>query len=446
MDNPDARVLAIDDDPPVLQMVEQVLGPRFDCVTASDLGLARRNLEEDGFDAVLCDVQMPGESGLAFVEDLLVEFPEVAVIPTARVDDETVVERALELGVYGYLVKPFLPGQLLITIQTALRRRDAEAAERMRRRTLAAHVQAAMDQAPLPIFVKDLERRYLLASKFAHEAMGLEPGEMIGRTDAELIPEAEPVVKGGDLQVLEEEEATYREATVLLNGRSRTFLTVRFPYVGPTGELAGVVGVSTDITALRKLEHSQRDALERLAQAAELHDAEGGRDVHRTAEIAAYLAARLGWSADRVMLLRAAVPLHDIGKLAVPGRILRKPTSLDEEERAEMERHAEIGHRILADSESELLQLAASIALTHHEWYDGSGYPRGLVGEEIPLEGRIAAVADALDALLSDRPYRPAFEAEEAVALIRQRRRTQFDPEVVDELLEHIEDALEPWV
>jgi len=445
MNNPDARILAIDDDPAVLQMVEQVLGPRFDCETAGDVEVARKSLADNGFDAVLCDVRMPGESGLALVEDLLAEYPEVAVIPTARVDDETVVERALELGVYGYLVKPFLPGQLLITTQTALRRLDAEAAERMRRRTLATHVQAAMDQAPLPIFVKDLERRYLLASKFAHEMLGLEPGEMIGRTDADLIPEAETVIREGDLRVLSEEEATYREATVQLRDRLRTFLTVRFPYVGPTGELAGIVGVSTDITALRKLEYSQRDALERLAQAAELHDREGGRDVHRTAEIAAYLAARLGWSEEQVTLLRAAVPMHDIGKLAIPERILRKPGPLNEEERVEMERHPEIGHRILANSDSELLQVAASIALTHHERYDGGGYPRGLVGEEIPLEGRIVAVADVLDALLSDRPYRPAIETGKAAALIRQGRRSQFDPEVVDELLEHLDEAIELW-
>jgi PAS domain S-box-containing protein len=369
----------------------------------------------------------------------------VAVIPIARVDDETVVERALELGVYGYLVKPFLPGQLLITVQTALRRRDAEAAERMRRRTLAAHVQAAMDQAPLPIFVKDLERRYLLASKFAHEVMGLEPGEAIGRTDADLIPEAEPIIKEGDLRVLNEEEATYREATVQLGGRLRTFLTVRFPYIGPAGDLAGIVGVSTDITALRKLEHAQRDALERLAQAAELHDWEGARNVHRTAEIAAYLAARLGWDEERVLLLRAATPMHDIGKLATPEAILRKPGPLSATERTEVERHTELGHRILADADSELLQMAARMALSHHEWYDGSGYPHGLTGEEIPIEGRIVAVADALDALLSDRPYRPAMEAGDAAAVIRRQRRSQFDPEVVDVLFEHLEEAIELW-
>jgi len=445
MKNSEARVLAIDDDPAVLRMVEEVLGDRFDCETASDLSIARQILEKDEFDAVICDVQMPGESGLALIEDLLTEYPEVAVIPIARFDDESVVEHALELGVYGYLVKPFLPGQLLITTQTALRRRDAEAAERMRRQTLAAHVQAAMDRAPLPIFVKDLERRYLLASGFSHEILGLEPGGMIGRTDAELIPEAEPLIREGDMHVLREEEASFREATVQLRGHPRTFLTVRFPYVGPSGDLAGIVGVSTEITAARKLEHAQRDALERLAQAAELHDTEGGRDVHRTAEIAAYLATRLGWSEEQIMVLRAAAPMHDIGKLAIPARILRKPAPLDENERAEMERHTEIGYRILADSDSELLQMAASIALTHHEWYDGSGYPRGLAGEEIPLEGRIVAVADAFDALLSNRPYRPAIEAGEAAAMIRQRRRTQFDPEVVDVLFEHLDDAIELW-
>ncbi len=445
MNNPDARILAIDDDPAVLQMVEQVLCSRFDCVTASDLWIARKRMEEGRFDAVLCDLQIPGESGLALVEDLLAEYPDVAVIPIARVDDETVVERALELGVYGYLVKPFLPGQLLITTLTALRHRDAEAAERMRRQTLAAHVQAAMDRAPLPIFVKDLERRYLLASGFSHEILGIEPGGMIGRTDAELIPEAEPLIREGDMHVLREEEASFREATVQLRGHPRTFLTVRFPYVGPSGDLAGIVGVSTEITAVRKLEHSQRDALERLAQAAELHDAEGGRDVHRTAEIAAYLATRLGWSEEQIVVLRAAVPMHDIGKLGIPESILRKPTSLTEEERAEMELHTEIGHRLLADSDSELLQMAASIALTHHEWYDGSGYPRGLVGEEIPIEGRIVAVADVLDALLSDRPYRATVEPGEAAAMIRRGRRTQFDPEVVDELLEHLDEAIELW-
>ncbi len=107
-----------------------------------------------------------------------------------------------------------------------------------------------------------------------------------------------------------------------------------------------------------------------------------------------------------------------------------------------MEAHTTVGHRILADSESELLKMAATIALTHHEWFDGSGYPRGLNGEEIPLEGRIAAVADVFDALLSDRPYRPAFSVEEAKESIASERGTHFDPVVVDALLEDFDEAV----
>ena len=108
-----------------------------------------------------------------------------------------------------------------------------------------------------------------------------------------------------------------------------------------------------------------------------------------------------------------------------------------------MERHTEVGHRILSDSESELLQMAARIALTHHERFDGGGYPQGLEGEEIPIEGRIVAVADVFDALLSDRPYRPALGVDEAIEVIRDGRGTQFDPEVADALLEHSNAVVE---
>ena len=107
-----------------------------------------------------------------------------------------------------------------------------------------------------------------------------------------------------------------------------------------------------------------------------------------------------------------------------------------------MNRHTTIGHEILADSQSELLRVAATIALTHHERYDGSGYPKGLAGTEIPLEGRITAVADVFDALLTDRPYRPALTVAETVEIIKENRGSQFDPQIVDCLLEHLDEAL----
>src|SRR5581483_5519882 len=148
------------------------------------------------------------------------------------------------------------------------------------------------------------------------------------------------------------------------------------------------------------------------------------------------LAERLGLEPERCELIRAASALHDVGKIAIPDRILLKPGPLTAAERRDMERHAGIGHALLSGSSSELLEVAAVIALTHHERYDGRGYPRGLAGTEIPLEGRIASIADVYDALTSARVYRAALPAEQAIALLRAGRGTQFDPLVLDLFLD----------
>jgi PAS domain S-box-containing protein len=457
-----ARTLAIADDPAVKGTLAQTLCEHFECECVDDVPAAREKLAEAGFDLVFCDIRTPGDSGLALVEELTAEMPEVALVIATDADDPKLVDRVLELGVHGYLVKPFPPGQLLVTAQTALRRQALEAGERTQRRALVEQVQAAMDAAPVPIFVKDLDRRYLLANRVAHEILGVEPGSLIGRTDAEVLPpEAEVLIREGDMRVLRNEEPCEREATVPLGGGDRTFLTVRFPYLDPAGNLAGVTGVAADITAQREAERLQRDlatareysieelrssrqeTVERLARAIELHDTETGRHVNRMARLASYLGSQLGLDDEQILLLRAAAPMHDVGKIATPVEILRKSSALTPEERKEMERHTEVGHQILSGSESELLQMAARIALTHHEWFNGNGYPRGLAGEEIPIEGRIVAVADVFDALLSDRPYRAAMSVDEAVKVMREGRETHFDPEVVDCLLEHLEDALE---
>jgi putative two-component system response regulator len=130
--------------------------------------------------------------------------------------------------------------------------------------------------------------------------------------------------------------------------------------------------------------------------------------------------------------LRIASELHDVGKVAIPDRILLKPGKLTVAEFEVMKTHAEIGHRLLADSDTELLRLAATVALTHHERWDGGGYPHGIAGEEIPLEGRIAAVADVFDALTSDRIYRPAFPVGLAVDMMASERARQFEPRMLD--------------
>ena len=180
---------------------------------------------------------------------------------------------------------------------------------------------------------------------------------------------------------------------------------------------------------------SHEEMVRRLAVAAEFRDVQTGRHVERVGGTCELIARALGLDESFSESIRVASPLHDIGKIGIPDHVLLKPGPLTAEERALIEGHAEIGHRILTGAGSELLDLAASIALTHHERYDGSGYPRGLFGAEIPIEGRIAAVADVFDALTSDRVYRPAYSVESALEMMREGGGSQFDPDVLDAFL-----------
>lgn len=185
-----------------------------------------------------------------------------------------------------------------------------------------------------------------------------------------------------------------------------------------------------------------QEIAERLAGAIEIHDPEVDRHLTQMASSAALLGAELGLDSGQAMLLRAAAPMHDVGMISTPDGVLRKHGPLTSSERKQMQSHTIVGHQILANSASELLRVAARIALTHHEWFDGRGYPHGLTAEEIPIEGRIAAVADVFDVLLSERPYRPAFETEQATRLIVEESGTHFDPAVVDVLMENVDRAL----
>lgn len=181
-----------------------------------------------------------------------------------------------------------------------------------------------------------------------------------------------------------------------------------------------------------ELDEARRETLRRLALAAEYRDDETFEHTERIRHSAEVLATALGLSKGEVELIRDAAPLHDIGKLGVSDTVLLKPGKLTLEELEHMRRHAETGATILSGSSSDVLQVAEEIARCHHEWWNGTGYPAGLRGDEIPLCARIVAVADVFDALTHKRPYKPAWPVHEAVAEIHRLRGLQFDPQVVD--------------
>ncbi len=188
--------------------------------------------------------------------------------------------------------------------------------------------------------------------------------------------------------------------------------------------------------ALSELEIAQAETVQRLSMAVEFRDEDTGAHIERIGRFSVMLAEHIGMDTEFCERLKHAAPLHDVGKVAIPDAILLKPGPLTPEERAIVETHAEEGHRLVRGSSSSILDMAATVALSHQEKWDGSGYPRGLKGETIPIEGRIVAVADVFDALTSDRVYRKAFAVEDAIQMMLEQRGRHFDPVLLDAFME----------
>jgi putative two-component system response regulator len=336
-----AFLLIVDDEAPVRESLRQVLERRGHSVyEAASVAEARERLAAQTFELILCAIHLGAESGLALVRQVAAELPDTAILMVTAVDDPEVAREAMAMGACGYLVKPFSPNEMLITVDSGLRRQEMEKARRGQ--------------------IEELEAKVLSRSTALHQA----------------------------LKRVEESE---------------------------TG--AQVV---------------EQETVQRLVTALMLRSEETGGHIQRMSRYAAGLAAKRGidmWTSDE---FRVAAMLHDVGKIGVPDAILLKPGPLSQEEFRIIKRHSEIGASLLGDGASRVLLLGARIALSHHERWDGSGYPGGLLGDAIPLEGRVAAVADVFDALTSHRVYRPAMPLGEAMEVMRGERGRHFDPDLVD--------------
>jgi putative two-component system response regulator len=346
-----ARVLVVDDEEPIRRMLHRLLvRSGYACVTAADAIEARNALQMDEFQLVLTDMDMPGVSGLDLIMQLAHDEPDIATVMVTGLDDTKLAHAALEMGAYGYIIKPFESNEILINVANALRRRSLEIENRNHRQRL---------------------------------------------------------------------ESMVRDRTAeLWNAIARLEQTEQ------------------------ELRVSQEDTIQSLSIAAEFRDDETARHIERMSHYCELLGTALGWDAGRARQLRVASQMHDVGKIGISDNILQKPGKLSPEEFEAMKRHAEIGYRILSGSNSELLKLAATIARTHHERIDGTGYPRALKGDEIPIEGRIAAIADVFDALTSNRVYKRAFPLGKAIEIMREGQGTQFDSGLLDLFLNSMDKVL----
>ena len=346
-----ATILVVDDDIALAHLMCGILKRAgCTCTIAESADEARELLARDGFDLVLADMNMPGDSGLQLIAEVLQKHQDVAAIMITGVDDTELADEATHLGAYGYLIKPVSESELVINVTNALRRRALEIENRGHRERLT---------------------------------------ETVKERTTEL------------WKVIQELERSDKD--------------------------------------LRK---SQEQTIARLAIAAEFRDNETARHIHRMSRYCHLLAREAGESEERAEAIRIASVMHDVGKIGVPDSILLKPGRFTPEEYEIMKQHAEMGFQILSGTGTHLLDLAATIALTHHEKMDGSGYPRGLRGEDIPIEGRIAAVADIFDALTTNRIYRKAYPIGETLEIMKEYQGHKLDATLLDLFLDKLPEVL----
>jgi len=289
-------------------------------------------------------------------------------------------------------------------------------------KALGTSLAAAAAQVTVAPDAEAAAQAALAARPDAIVAIGAAEGELRDLLDPLELRSGPPVIAAGALDPPTGETATAMRLRALLD-RAALDRRVR--------DVESALAAQT-VARRRDLESARIEMLRRLALAAEYRDDNTPEHMERVAALAARLGHRLGLSELAITHIRHAAPLHDVGKIAIPDSILLKPGRLSAAEFEVVKTHAEAGARVLAEGESELLEVAESIARSHHERWDGTGYPDALGGADIPLVGRLVHVADVFDVLVHERPYKEAFSVEDAAAEIEGGAGTQFDPEVVE--------------
>jgi len=228
---------------------------------------------------------------------------------------------------------------------------------------------------------------------------------------------------------------------VELKARINNLLALRMSLATPRDKVARLAQ-DVELVTKEVMEREHELIIRKLSRLSCCRDEETGNHMRRVAHISQLIAREQGFDAQLCDMIFLAAPMHDIGKVGIPDRILLKPGRLDSDEWEIMKTHTTIGYEVLKDSCSPLLRMGSEIAHSHHEKFNGAGYPQGLKGEAIPIVGRIVAVADELDALLSERPYKHAWSLQDALAHMRSERGQHFDPVCIDVMLRHIDEIL----
>jgi len=449
--NQHRTVLVVDDSKTSRMYLKSLLETHLFNVLEAENGIEALRMMElhPEINLILTDFHMPEMDGFELTSRIRMKFsPEEKAILAVTVDNHPLnIAHFLKNGANDFISKPVKKEEYYSRIYGLIRMTDSHHKALEAQKLLQEHKEAVDNRSI--VSKTDLNGKIIYANDNFVKISGYSRDELIGKNHS--------IVRHPDMprevysQIWDDikEKQTWHGILKNKNKEGYTYIvdaTIK-PLFDLNGEIKEYIGIHHDLTALLSLQQdiidTQKEMIETLGEVAESRSKETGKHVKRVAEYSALLGILHGLESDDITMLRLGSPMHDIGKVAIPDHILLKPGKLEPDEYEIMKLHAQKGYDILKTANKPILSAAATIALQHHERWDGKGYPQGLAGEDIHIFGRITAIADVFDALSTQRVYKPAWSMDQILTHMNNEKGSQFDPDLITLFLDNIDSFLE---
>lgn len=453
--NAKPTILVVDDTPKNIQLVANILNKLglYEIIFAFNGRDALKRVHENEVSLILLDIMMPEIDGFEVASALKLDekYKNIPIIFITAFTDSESIKKGFEIGGEDYITKPFSSPELIARVNTHIELHKARA---MLQRQLNENISLleqyknAVDESDI-VSKTDTKGVITYVNKKFIEISGYTEAELIGKPH-NIVRHPETPSEGFAKMWKHIQQKKIWKSEIKNLKKDGTYWVAEstiVPILDTNGEIVEYMSVRHDITAIHDLyieiENTQKEVIQTLGAIGETRSKETGNHVKRVAGYSYLLAKLYGLDELECEMLRDASPMHDIGKIGIPDDILNKPGKLTADEFEIIKTHARLGYDMLCRSERKIFKTASTISHEHHEKYDGSGYPRGLKGEDIHIYGRITAIADVFDALGSDRCYKKGWELDDILKFLQDESGKHFDPKLINMFLSNIEQFLD---
>jgi len=454
------NILVIDDSKFICHEISKVLGAReYNVIAEYSAKEGIERLMHDDIHTIILDMELPDKNGLDVLRELgkNEKTKDIPVIVLSATADNEVVRNCIKLGSSDFVKKPFNIEEFVLKVSQAVtvhsRFNELKLIQEKLEKDLgstsfiAEEYREAINESNILVhtnehfIINDVNDRYC-------DVSGLSRDKILSQKFSYFISKETRDKVSKEISIAMKNKEIWRGEVSNLDVNDSIYYTETsvMPIFDKNGDILEYLWMSTDITkvvkAAKDMQETQRELLYTMGEIGESRSQETGQHVKRVAYCTRLLAELHGMDAHDIESLYHASPMHDIGKVAIPDNILKKPAKLNADEWKVMQTHAQLGADVFKNSDKEIFKVASVVALTHHEKWDGTGYPNGTKGKNIPIFGRITAIADVFDALSSKRVYKDAWPDEDVRSYFEEKSGTQFDPKLTKLFLENYESFL----